>query len=42
MRGERAVDQQQPVQERPEPGRPPVEEPPSDDNERRDPPPLRT
>jgi hypothetical protein len=39
---ERPMEQRQPVQDRPEPERPPVREPFSDDAERRDPPPLRT
>jgi hypothetical protein len=38
---ERSMEERQPVQDRPEPKRPPVREPFSDD-ERRDPPPLRT
>jgi hypothetical protein len=38
---ERPMEQRQPVQDRPEPERPPVREPFSDD-ERRDPPPPRT
>jgi hypothetical protein len=39
---ERSMEERQPVQDRPEPKRPPVREPFSDDDERRDPPPLRT
>ena len=39
---ERPMEERQPVQDRPEPERPPVREPFSDDDERRDPPPLRT
>jgi len=38
---ERPMEERQPVQDRPEPERPPVREPFSDDD-RRDPPPLRT
>jgi hypothetical protein len=39
---ERPMEERQPVQDRPEPERPPVRGPFSDDDERRDPPPLHT
>ncbi len=42
MGAERPMEKRQPVQDRPEPERRPVRVPFSDDDERRDPPPLRT
>jgi hypothetical protein len=39
---ERPVEERQPVQDRPEPETPPMREPFSEDDERYDPPPLRT
>ena len=38
---ERPLEERQPVQDRPEPGGPPITEPFAEDDERYDPPPLR-